>query len=126
MYRDLIPRRRALLIVSLVVLLLSSVAWLDLALPVCGTYALFYLAFSKTLKMHRFGRFGDFSYGLYLWGWPIQQLLVRHFGAAISPWLLFAMAAPIALVVAAASWHCIEHPFLRLKTKTRAPAGSSA
>jgi peptidoglycan/LPS O-acetylase OafA/YrhL len=55
----------------------------------------------------------DLSYGTYLYAFPLQQILVMK-GVA-DPLLLFAIATPIVLVIAALSWFFIEKPALRLK-----------
>lgn len=55
----------------------------------------------------------DFSYGLYLWGFPIQQALIQHFGASqISPNRLTYTTFGIALAFAWLSWTLIERPAL--------------
>lgn len=55
----------------------------------------------------------DYSYGLYLYGFPVQQSLVAlGIGA---PWLLLACALPLTLCCAALSWHLVEQPILRRK-----------
>jgi peptidoglycan/LPS O-acetylase OafA/YrhL len=64
--------------------------------------------------MQWFNRFGDYSYGLYLYGYPSQQL-VAHWFPQFGPWRMAALALPLALCCAIASWHCVEKPFLRLK-----------
>ncbi len=65
-------------------------------------------------------RRGDFSYGLYLYAFPIQQALVALGtpGGALGN---FALAALLAGGCAALSWHLIERPALRLK-----PSGKAA
>ena len=42
-------------------------------------------------------RFGDFSYGTYLYAFPIQQLILSAIGHTIPPLLLFACATPATL-----------------------------
>lgn len=54
----------------------------------------------------------DISYGLYLFAWPVQQL-VAMYGWAGSPWTSIAIATPITVALALASWHWIEAPVLR-------------
>jgi peptidoglycan/LPS O-acetylase OafA/YrhL len=60
-------------------------------------------------------RLGDYSYGIYLYGFPVQQLLVllgvHHFG------LVAYVAAALVPVTALAvlSWHLVEKPALALK-----------
>jgi peptidoglycan/LPS O-acetylase OafA/YrhL len=59
---------------------------------------------------------GDYSYGIYLYGFPIQQTLVHLFPIFREAWpLLFLVGAPLTLAFAAVSWHFIEKPTLSLK-----------
>ncbi len=81
--------------------------------PIAGTYLAFFVAFTPALRLHSFGRFGDFSYGAYLYAFPIEQLLMSAFGHPMAPWRLFICAAPLTLVIAVASWYGIERHFLR-------------
>ncbi|MBK8804780.1 MAG: acyltransferase [Fibrobacteres bacterium] len=55
----------------------------------------------------------DFSYGLYLWGFPIQQAVIHYFGASqISPNRLTLTTFVVAMVFAWFSWTLIERPAL--------------
>ncbi len=67
------------------------------------------------------GRFGDFSYGVYLWGWPVQQVVLSALGTQLGVWALLAITLPALLTVAALSWHLIERRALAAK-----PSRSSA
>ena len=60
-----------------------------------------------------FGRFGDFSYGIYIVHFPLLQLLVSVGLFRASPWLGLAVATAGVLALAALSWHLVEKPFLR-------------
>lgn len=60
-----------------------------------------------------FGRFGDFSYGIYIVHFPILQLLIVHGVFASTPWLALLMAIALVMSAAALLWHGIEKPFLR-------------
>ena len=59
-------------------------------------------------------KLGDYSYGLYLWQFPIQQCLARAV-PGLQPWSMMALAFPITLVFAVASWTWIESPALARK-----------
>ncbi len=59
--------------------------------------------------------FGDFSYGLYLYHYPIQQLFIAGQLRAPSPGLFFVQTVAATLPFAWLSWHGIEQPALRLK-----------
>jgi peptidoglycan/LPS O-acetylase OafA/YrhL len=102
-----------------------------LLLPLFGTYLLMYLAFWERLPLHRVMRFGDLSYGTYLYAFPIQQLVLQHFGLRDAPVRLFATATPLVLAAAALSWFFVERPALRairhrqpIQGAPRTPMGS--
>jgi peptidoglycan/LPS O-acetylase OafA/YrhL len=58
---------------------------------------------------------GDYSYGIYLYGFPIQQALVEVFPTLKAWWALFPAAARATTALAMISWHLIERPALALK-----------
>jgi peptidoglycan/LPS O-acetylase OafA/YrhL len=55
----------------------------------------------------------DWSYGLYIWHYPLFQL-VWHWSWATSPLHLAMIGIPVTAVVAALSWHFVERPALGL------------
>lgn len=61
----------------------------------------------------------DYSYGIYLYGWPLQQAVAATFPDLKNPWLGFIVAFVPLLVFAAFSWHVIERPILKLRRKLR-------
>ncbi len=77
--------------------------------------AQFAFAFAYAIPWHGFNRFGDYSYGIYLWGWPMQQLIAHYF-PLLSPIRNASFAFLLALGAAVVSWHLIEKPSLRLKS----------
>jgi peptidoglycan/LPS O-acetylase OafA/YrhL len=56
----------------------------------------------------------DYSYGVYLYGWPVTKCLV-YFLPAISPWPLFFGSLAGATLLASVSWHFVERPALAKK-----------
>ena len=61
-------------------------------------------------------RGGDYSYGLYLYGFVVQQLVMNLIGDRIGSALaLFAVALPASAIIAVLSWHVVERPALKLK-----------
>lgn len=55
---------------------------------------------------------GDFSYGLYLYGGPVQQA-VAAFGSPVHEWWInLLISVPITSALAIASWYLIEKPTL--------------
>ena len=70
--------------------------------------------FAYALKWYGFNRFGDYSYGIYLWGFPAQQWVASLAGHL--PDLVNALYGfLVALILAIGSWHLVEKPMLRLK-----------
>lgn len=79
-----------------------------------GTYLVVFFA-GRANPGSRFARrAGDLSYGVYLFGWPVEQLLQIHIGAT-SGEVLFVCALFPTLAIAALSWWVVERPFMRLK-----------
>jgi peptidoglycan/LPS O-acetylase OafA/YrhL len=106
-------RHGAMLMLALVVYLsmrASSMPWL-FALGLA--YFCFWFAY-RTPTWGWLERWGDPSYGVYLWGWPVQQVLVAKM-PGMSPWHNFLIAAVIALCLGYLSWWCLERPVLKLK-----------
>jgi peptidoglycan/LPS O-acetylase OafA/YrhL len=67
-------------------------------------------------RLRRIGSRRDLSYGLYVYAWPVQVLLLLA-GAAAWPVLLYGAASLGAvLLLAWASWTWVEAPALRLKS----------
>jgi len=81
-------------------------------MPTCGAYALMQLAHLRALNPLRLGRYGDFSYGVYLYAFPVQQLLVMSAGGRMAPLELFALATPISLLLGCISWFLVERHFV--------------
>ena len=57
-------------------------------------------------------RWGDFSYGTYLYAFPLEQLIVQAFGHPVRAGVLFLCATPAALMAAVCSWYGVERHFL--------------
>ena len=60
----------------------------------------------------------DISYGMYVYAFPLQQLLTLLTGN-LNPFLLMTLAWPIVAVFAFVSWRLVEEPALRLKRLVR-------
>lgn len=99
---------------ALTVIALFSVPVAELGLASVGGYALLYMASRRSELLSHFNRLPDVSYGVYLYGWPLQKLLLWHF-PGLSPWVLFALSAPASIVAGMISWYLIEKPALRFK-----------
>jgi peptidoglycan/LPS O-acetylase OafA/YrhL len=126
-YRRSIPLdgRIALAMTAAVTVCMFSWSAAELALATGGCYVLIYLANQSSAVLARFNRLPDVSYGTYLYAWPIQKLLVWYI-PGISPWLVFAIAAPAATSLGAISWFAIEKPALRFRRAATPAAAAQA
>lgn len=123
-FKDRVPLSAPLFVAAL--LALPVVLWVKgfaLALyPLALGYTVLWLALVPGGALRLYNRLGDYSYGFYLWQFPLQQCLVLanpHIG---QPGLLMG-SLPAALAVAVASWHLVEAPALAFKKhRTRADA----
>ena len=101
---------------SCLIVLLFYSRLAEAALAVMGGYILFWFAFGvKSPSLAAVGQKTDLSYGMYLYAWPMQKLLIWS-NPGISPWTLFLEATVIAGVLAFGSWWLVEKPFLNLKS----------
>ena len=72
-------------------------------------YALLFIFQTNALKALKLK--GDYSYGVYIYGFPIQQSINACFPNH-TPFFNFLLSAPCAIVIGIVSWHWIEKPFL--------------
>ncbi|MER5862742.1 acyltransferase [Kitasatospora sp. NPDC002040] len=78
-------------------------------------YLLVWLAIRLPKPFRRIGAKRDYSYGLYIYGFPVEQLLAGFGGASYGLNTYRAMAVAGTLLFAVASWHLVERPALKLK-----------
>lgn len=122
-WRHVLPYDRRLALLALAGLLLG-LTWprgVELAVALCGGYLLFYCAFVRSALLDRMRRWPDISYGVYLYGWPVQKLVIFWF-PAVSPAELTVVALAGAMLLGFASWHVVEKPFMTLKTRRTSSA----
>ena len=117
LYRDKVAVNYRILCISLAVLVLSAVI----------NRVAFYLCFNALLpitilclaylpggRVRKFNRFGDCSYGIYIYAFPIQQGVAALWPEA-SVLQMCLLAFPVTLALSIASWLVIEKRFLAMK-----------
>lgn len=85
-------------------------------------YATILVAYRGPALLRRLTAHGDFSYGLYLWAWPVGQTVALLLGPSATTLVVIAVSLPISYALAAVSWKLIEAPALRLKKRYAGPA----
>lgn len=123
--KDRIPFKRSAFFALLAVVLLSApdrrvfFFAFSIALP----YLVFYLAYGFGGRIRAFNRCGDYSYGIYIYAFPVEQT-TAHLVPGIPVASLMGISAIVTLVLAILSWHLLEKRALLLKDvaaeKTRA------
>lgn len=109
---------------------LAAVLGIGLGVLVSPTLAALPLAYGvlsagMLLPGHRMNDI-DISYGTYLYGWPMQQLLLVSGADRLGAPTFGAMAVACALVSGALSWFLVERHFLPSRVKPPGKAKSSA
>lgn len=124
-YRDRIPYRLAYAVTALVayvaIAAFGSPDWMvnpvfSFVTAPLFAYVVTYAGLSEKFVFKPLSR-GDYSYGIYLYGYPLQQTMVHTM-----PWIdnraaFFALSVAAASAMAIFSWHVIEKPILRLRRK---------
>ncbi|WP_025897752.1 acyltransferase family protein [Sneathiella glossodoripedis] len=73
--------------------------------PFALPYFVFYLAYVPEGSIRKFNKFGDYSYGMYIYAFPIQQALTH---VTQDVYLHIILATVMTFVPAFLSWHLIE------------------
>lgn len=126
LYRDRIPLNGWTTLAALAGVALCWMAYKDHAQaralsPALEAYAVIALALVPAGPLRLYNRLGDYSYGTYIYAFPLEQSLVVLL-PGLTPHRLFAYALALTLPFAWASWTFIEKPALALKPRRRKPA----
>jgi peptidoglycan/LPS O-acetylase OafA/YrhL len=117
LYRDRIPWNRWIFLVSLVAMTVTVVVPnLVRYLPIPLAYATIFLGVLNPRKVWPVST-GDYSYGLYLYAFPISQALIATVPAARVWYGDFILTTLATGVLAVLSWHLVEKRFLALKPR---------
>ena len=76
-------------------------------------YIIFFFSFIKG-RLNDFGKYGDYSYGCYIYAFPIQQLIF-YYCAPLQTWLFLFFSLLAVAPFAYFSWNFVESPMLKLK-----------
>ncbi len=114
LYRDVVAfdRRRALLVALLLVPPIRKEWSAAIALPALGGFLRLAVGLVRALPGTGLIRREDLSYGIYLYAWPIQQLILAAW-RSIDPWMLSAATLPLAALAGWLSLHSVESRAMR-------------
>lgn len=112
-YRASLPLSGCIVLaLTILVLLVSTTAIYPVIYAVALSYGALWLGAIGRSWFRAYNRVGDYSYGMYIYAFPVQQMLVAAFPGTV-PWLLAGLSLPLTLALAVLSWHVIEQPMLR-------------
>jgi peptidoglycan/LPS O-acetylase OafA/YrhL len=117
MFRDKIYLNSIYAMLSTVVAVICLLFYESFFLPVitlCVTYSVMKAVYASKVKING-SKYGDLSYGAYIFAFPIQQTVTYLFEGSMFWWGNFLISAPLTLALAALSWHLVEKNALKLK-----------
>ncbi len=116
LYRDSIYLSLRLFLIMIFLLLLSVMdkGWFFVIYCIVIPYLVLYLAYVPSGKIRAFNKVGDYSYGIYIYAFPVQQTIAALI-IKISAISLFFSAFIVTFLLAFLSWHLVEKKCLKLK-----------
>ncbi|AWB56320.1 acyltransferase [Colwellia sp. Arc7-D] len=102
------------LISVLLIALFISKAMFFVAYILTMPYIVLCAAYLPTGIILNYNKLGDFSYGTYIYAWPIQQTLTTIINP-ISPYEMIFWCIPTTIFLAILSWYGIENPTMKFK-----------
>lgn len=89
----------------------------ELGVFIFGSYLLFNFALNyNNSQLQKIGRENDISYGVYLYAWPFQSLVIQQY-PAINPWSLTLITIIFSSIAGYFSWIWVEKPFMGMKKR---------
>lgn len=121
LFRDRVPLDGWTLAAVLVVLVTAMGTmqqhWLPRALYIpLLAYAVLGLALVPGGAIRGYNRVGDYSYGIYIYGFAVQQTLIALY-PRLATWQLTVASLAGVLLLAVPSWHLLEKRALKLKIR---------
>jgi len=87
--------------------------------PIAFGFMVFYIAYSFRF-LNNFGKYGDFTYGIYIYHFPVIQLfVVLGLFNKYSPLIICTSVLMLTLLLAILSWYLIEIPYLSKSRRLR-------
>lgn len=99
---------------------------MELLLYIMLPYCVLSFVTNSSPIISKVGRFGDPSYGIYLYGFVVQQTVFYLWGRGMTPLHNTLVSVPIAVLLAYGSWHLVEKRALSLKPRRARQEGRTA
>jgi len=115
-WKNRIRLSSGLFFIALLLLLASAVnkdvffVFYSLLLP----YLIFYIAYVPSGYVRKFNQIGDYSYGIYIYAFPVQQSMAALIpNISVDTMIIYSLT--ITLILSVTSWYLIEKRFLKMK-----------
>jgi peptidoglycan/LPS O-acetylase OafA/YrhL len=95
---------------AIVLMMLNSFISLSFLLPM--VLAIIVVFFGVFMYLGNFGKYGDFSYGIYIIHFPVIQFLLANDLASNNPFIFIVSVLIITILGAVGMWHIVEKRFL--------------
>ena len=89
--------------------------WFQEIFILAWAYGLFFLGFLRWAPLLAYNRAGDYSYGMYIYAFPVEQSISAIYVGASSA-VIIILSMPVTLLLAVLSWHCVEERALGQKS----------
>lgn len=124
-YRDRIQlTKKGATISFLIIVVFGFLGVLDIGLLMGFPYLLLYVCFALPQVPEKLGSMGDMSYGIYLCGFPIQQMLVASNGGEMSYYSNIMLAIPLTFIAGYFVYRFVERPVVCWEKKSVAKGKS--
>ncbi len=119
-WRNFIPLRLSVgLVLAALTVLTHATPLFQMIFVIALSYWVFLIGLAEVPPLLAYNRLGDYSYGIYIYAFPFQQL-VAFWGVTL-PFTNMALAFPLTLAMAVLSWHVVEEPALSLVRGSKGP-----
>lgn len=109
---------------GLIGIAMTALGYVTAGLLICAPPILIMFGEKSWPVLRQCARFGDLSYGVYLWAWPVQQTVIYLLGTQSAVVTQLIISTFFTLLLAYASWHSVEK--WAILRKPSAPSTPSA
>jgi peptidoglycan/LPS O-acetylase OafA/YrhL len=93
--------------------------WFHELFILAWSYGILHLGFLRYEPLLAYNRLGDYSYGMYIYGFPAEQVVAAVY-SEYTPAVMMTVSMPLTLLLAILSWHCVEERALGQKSPVSA------
>jgi peptidoglycan/LPS O-acetylase OafA/YrhL len=107
-FRHRVPLRLSVLVALAAASAISyGRPWSQELFILAWSYGILYLGFLRYRPLLAYNRLGDYSYGMYIYAFPVEQVLKAVY-SGLTPVVMITLSMPLTLLLAIVSWHCVE------------------